>query len=201
MTQRKPWLPTVIILGIALLLVAFSIWIVPLLNKPSQPGGDDAPAPPVVFFNFQGIDIVCISVTKGYLMTSVERQGTTWAVTAPAEEEADSARLDMLADTVARMQATRTLEDVNPTDFGLLEPTAEVTIEVNDGRTAKLTIGDEVPGGTGRYVQRADDANIYIVPINQASGLLNLVDNPPYPPTPIPPTQPPSPEQTPTAEP
>ena len=79
MNQRKPWLPTAILGGIAVLLAAFAIWIVPLLGKPSE--SDNVQPTPIAFFEFGGGDIVRISVTKGFLMTTVV---LTWSMGAVA---------------------------------------------------------------------------------------------------------------------
>jgi hypothetical protein len=191
--QRKPWLPTAILAGVAVLLAAFAIWIVPLLGKPSE--SDNVQPTPIAFFEFGGGDIVRISVTKGFLMTAVERTGAEWRVTAPTPSEANNERLNDLVFRIADMRSTRALEGIDPADFGLKEPTAQVTIGLKDGTTVSLTIGDENPGATGRYVQVQGDARVHLVPGEYVNGLIELVDNPPYPATPVPP---PSPVETPT---
>jgi len=188
--QRKPWLPTAILGGVAVLLAAFAIWIVPLLGKPAE--SDNVQPTPIAFFEFGGGDIVRISVTKGFLMTTVERTGAEWRVTAPTPSEANNERLN---DRIAGMRSTLVLEGVDPADFGLAEPTAEVTIGLKDGTTVSLTIGDENPGATGRYVRVQGDARVHLVSGEYVNGLIELVDNPPYPATPVPP---PSPVETPT---
>jgi hypothetical protein len=191
--QRKPWLPTAILGGIAVLLAAFAIWIVPLLGKPSE--SDNVQPTPIAFFEFGGGDIVRISVTKGFLMTTVERTGAEWRVTAPTPSEANNERLNDLVFRIADMRSTLVLESVDLADFGLAEPTAEVTIELKDGTTVSLTIGDENPLKTGRYVKVPGDARVHLVAGEYVNGLIELVDNPPYPATPVPP---PSPVETPT---
>jgi len=191
--QRKPWLPTAILGGVAVLLAAFAIWIVPLLGKPAE--SDNVQPTPIAFFEFGGGDIVRISVTKGFLMTTVERTGAEWRVTAPTPSEANNERLNDLVFRIAGMRSTLVLEGVDPADFGLAEPTAEVTIGLKDGTTVSLTIGDENPGATGRYVRVQGDARVHLVSGEYVNGLIELVDNPPYPATPVPP---PSPVETPT---
>ena len=96
------------------------------------------------------------------------------------------------------MRSTRALESVAAVDFGLGETAAQVSLGLADGKTVLFSIGDENPGGTGRYVQRPGDSRVHIVPAEYVSGVLELVSNPPYPPTPTPP---PSPVETPTPTP
>lgn len=194
--QHRPWLPTAIMAGVAVLLLAFSIWLAPRLSE-ILPKDSDQPEP-IVFFEFTAEDIVRISVTQGFLRTIVERVGATeWRIMSPTADMADSARLNDLALRVAGMRSTRALEDVDPSSFGLSEGAAQVSLELTDGTTKLFSVGDENPGGTSRYVQLAADPRIHLVSIDYVNGLLDLVSNPPYPPTPLPP---PTPVETPASE-
>ena len=70
MNQHKPWLPTVILAGIAILVIAFSIWIVPLLQKPPEAEAQPTPIP---LWEFDSSELVLITVVKDLQMTTVER--------------------------------------------------------------------------------------------------------------------------------
>lgn len=191
MNQRKPWLPTVILAGVAVLVIAFSIWIVPLLQKPPESSAQPTPIP---LWEFSSSDLVSITVVKGLQTTIVERSGMAWQVVAPAPGEADIIRLYNLADTIANMSSTRILDGANLAVFGLDEPTATVTLGLQNGTTITLEIGDQNPGLTDYYVQKEGDSRIHLVASTYIAGLLDLADNPPYPATATPP---PSPEETP----
>jgi hypothetical protein len=194
--ERRPWLPTVILLGVAALVIAFSIWIVPLLGEPPELGAQPTLA---LLWEFTSADLVKISVTKGFQMTVVERDptGMAWRVAMPAPGDADIIRVYNLVDQVAGMRS-RFLENVAPVNFGLVEPQAQVTLGLADGRTVNFSIGDENPSRTDYYIQKEGDSRVYIVPAGPIAGLLDMVDNPPYPATPAPP---PSPIETPEASP
>ncbi|MFL7795073.1 MAG: DUF4340 domain-containing protein [Anaerolineae bacterium] len=192
MNQRKPWLPTVILAGIAILVIAFSIWIVPLLQKPPE---SEAQPTPVPLWEFNSSELVLITVVKDFQTTTVERSGMAWQVVAPTPGEADIIRLYNLADTIANMSSARTLDGTDLTVFGLAEPAATVILGLQDGTTLTLTIGDQNPGLSYYYVQKEGDSRVHLVASAYISGLLDLVDNPPYPATATPP---PSPEETPT---
>lgn len=192
MNQRKPWLPTVIMAGAAVLVIAFSIWIVPLLQKPPE---SSIQSTTVSLWEFSSSDLVSITVVKGLQTTIVERTGMAWQVVAPAPGEADIIRMYNLADMIANMSSTRTLDNPVLEVFGLDEPAATVTLGLQNGTTLTLEIGDQNPGRTDYYVQIGGDPRVHLVPSTYIVGLLDLVDNPPYPPTP---TAPPSPEETPT---
>ena len=110
MKQNRPWLPTAILAGVAVLLAVFAIWVVPQLGEPPQGDGDQPD--PIILFAFQGQDVVRMSVTQGFMMAVVERTGLGWQVVSPTAGEADNARLDDLAVRIASMRSTRALEGV-----------------------------------------------------------------------------------------
>jgi hypothetical protein len=180
------------LLGVAALVIAFSIWIVPLIERPPEPDAQPTPSP---LWEFDSSNLVQITVAKGLQATTVERSGMTWRVVAPIPGEADITRMYTLADAIANMSSARALDGSDLVVFGLDEPTATVTLGLQDGTTILLTIGDRNPGLTHYYVQKEGDSRVYLVPSISIAGLLDLVDNPPYPPTPAPP---PSPAETPT---
>ncbi|MBN1978521.1 MAG: DUF4340 domain-containing protein [Anaerolineae bacterium] len=192
MNQRKPWLPTVIMGGIAVLVIAFSIWIVPLLQKPPESSAQPTSTP---LWDFSSSDLVSITVVKGLQTTTVERSGMAWQVVAPMPGEADIIRLYNLADAIANMVSTRALDSADLVVFGLDEPAATVTLGLQNGTTLTLEIGDQNPSLTDYYVQKEGDPRIHLVASTYIAGLLDLVDNPPYPATAAPP---PSPVETPT---
>jgi hypothetical protein len=184
--RHRPWLPTVILVGVVALLVLFLIFVMPNLNPPAEPGAQPTLA---LLWAFESEDLVRISVTVGAQTTTVERTGMTWRVVEPVPGDADILRVYNVADQVATMRPSRILTG-NLADFGLMDPQAEVTLGLKDGPTVSFTIGDLNPNGTYYYVQKGDDPEIYLVPASSIDGLLDLVNNPPYPPTPEPPPTP-----------
>ena len=87
MKQNRPWLPTAILAGVAILLAVFAIVVVPRLGEPPQGDGDQPD--PIIFFAFHGQDVVRISVTHGFMMAVVERAGAEWRVVEPTASTAD----------------------------------------------------------------------------------------------------------------
>lgn len=190
--RHRPWLPTVILVGVVALLVLFVIFVMPNLNPPPETGVQPTLA---LLWEFDSGDIVSISITNGIQTTTVERTGTTWRVVAPSPGEADVARV---YDVVIQMDTMRSrILKGDLADFGLMEPQAEVTLGLSDETTVSFTIGDQNPNRTDYYVQKEDDPEVHLVAASYISGLLDMVDNPPYPATPVPP---PSPVQTETPE-
>jgi hypothetical protein len=190
--RHRPWLPTVILVGIVALLVLFVIFVMPNLNPPPE---SDVQPTLVLLWEFDSGDLVSISVTNGVQTTTVERTGMTWHVVAPSPGEADVARV---YDVVIQMDTMRSrILKGDLADFGLTEPQAEVTLGLSDETTVSFTIGDQNPNRTDYYVRKENDPDIHLVAASSLDGLLDMVDNPPYPPTPTPL---PSPVQTETPE-
>ena len=193
MTQRKPWITTLVLVGVAALLAAYIFLVDVKREPPPEEGAAPTPAP---LWEFEGADLVGITVTRRERTTAVEREGGKWRMTAPEEGDADSDRLSGLAYMVAAMQSTRALADVGDlAAFGLAEPEVQATLVLSDGTTINLNIGAENPRHTARYAQVAGDPLVYLVNIGDVNELLRLIEEPPYPPPPAPP---PSPLATPT---
>jgi hypothetical protein len=171
--------------GIVALLVLFVIFVMPNLNPPPEPGVQPTQA---LLWAFESEDLVRISITKRFQTTTVERTGMTWRVVEPNPGDADILRVYNVADQVAMMRS-RTLTG-KLADFGLTDPQAEVTLGLEDESTVSFTIGDLNPNGTHYYIQKENDPEVHLVPASSIDGLLAMVDNPPYPPTPEPPPSP-----------
>ena len=78
--RHRPWLPTVILVGIVVLLVLFVIFVLPNLEPPPEP---DVQPTLALLWPFDSEDLVSISITKGFQTTTVERSGMAWRVVAP----------------------------------------------------------------------------------------------------------------------
>ena len=193
MTQRKPWITTLVLVGVAALLAAYIFLVEAKREPPLEEGASPTPAP---LWEFEGDEVVKIAVIQEEQTTAVEREGGEWRMVAPEEGEADSDRLNGLAYLVAAMNSTRALADVGDlAPFGLDEPEAQATLVLSGGTTINLNVGAENPRHTARYAQVEGDPLVYLISIGDVDELLRLIEEPPYPP---PPTPPPSPLATPT---
>jgi hypothetical protein len=182
--------------GIAIVLGLLIWWAVSTPDLPRI--GEETNPTPVPMWEFASTDLVKITVSNEFMTTSVEREpdGMAWRVTAPTPGEADALRLYSMADQIANM-TSKILEGVNLRDFGLAAPQAKVVLELQDGTSVSFNIGDENPSRTDYYVQIEGDARVHMVPSSYVAGLLDMLNNPPYPATPEPP---PSPIETSTPE-
>jgi hypothetical protein len=195
--KRRPWITTLVMVGVLAALAAY-IFLVEAKREPPA-GVGQVTSLPTPLWEFEGSDVTGITVTKGEQTTAVERDDGEWRMISPEEGKADSGRLDDLVYRAAGIKFTRAMADVGDlAAFGLQEPEMQVTLVLSDGTTINMDIGAENPRHTARYVQKENDPLVYLVTIGDVDGLLQLIDEPPYPPPA--PTPPPSPVEAPTVE-
>lgn len=158
------------------------------------------PVPQTLVLDLKGEDVTQIAVTTPLSRTVVRRNGDAWQIAEPALEDADSARLNELASSFARISATRALTDTpgNLGPFGLVTGTLTVTLQFKDNHAEALRFGNAAVGGSAYYVQRAGDPKVYLVSSATRGDAMGLLTNLPKKPTPTP-TLPPT--ETPTATP
>jgi hypothetical protein len=178
MQKRTLWITVLVLIAILITLAAYILFVGGGLEPPPE----EEPLPASAsLWEFEGSDIIGITVTKGERTTAVVRSDSEWHVTVPEAGMADGARLNSLADQVAGMTSSRTIADADDAAaFGLGKPEARVTLVLNDGTAIDVSIGAEDPDRIARYVQRQSDPLVYLVPSRDVEELLRLVDEPPY---------------------
>jgi hypothetical protein len=75
--------------------------------------------------------------------------------------------------TLSSLNADRLVEE-KPADlaeFGLASPALEVVVELKDGKTRRLLIGDETPTGYGWFAKLADDPRVFTIASYNKSSL------------------------------
>lgn len=160
-------------------------------SKPSDDGGF------VTVLNLDAAQIAGISVHRtqnGVTTTARVRRaaGQPWQVEEPAQELADDVRVNNLAGLLAKLQATRKIEE-SASDlslYGLKEPAFEIVVTLQDGSEQILAIGEMNPTKSGYYGQRKGDPAVYLLPISPASDLEDWLLAPPMAPTPQPTAKP-----------
>ena len=116
-----------------------------------------------------------------------------WVVTAPSSGPADQGLAGAAETQVGALSIVTTL-NTPPTlsDIGLAVPADTIDLVFVNGTSHTMEIGNLTPTSSGYYV-RFDGGKIYVIEKSGIDSLLNLLTNPPFPPTP---TSPPTPETT-----
>ena len=96
---------------------------------------------------------------------------------------------DSVRSAIVSLLTVRSREQFESDDleqFGLTEPTYSITFDA-DGETYSLTVGDTNFSGQSYYVQRNDEATVFLTTnVTGINGITNISTTPPYVPTPTP---------------
>ena len=94
----------------------------------------------------------------------LRRSTSGWRMVAPRQA---SAAPQVVQDLVTQLSRTTTGELVDVTastaGVGLNPPAAQVELGMSDGSTVSLKIGERAPVGLRTYIQRGDDAEVFVV--------------------------------------
>jgi len=100
------------------------------------------------------------------------RVGSNWVISKPQQMSADVDTVNMLAGSLATLNADRVIDE-HPSSldtFGLTTPSEEVDVTVKGGKTTKLLIGADTPSSTGTYAKLESDPKVYTIPSYTKSG-------------------------------
>jgi len=120
-----------------------------------QPTSEDAQQEAEkVLQDFDRDDVEAIEIESEAGRVRLEKTGEEWRLRKPLDFPADDSVVSSTLGSLANLSADRRLaaEEVDPVEYGLEEPVAEVTLGMADGSERTLTVGDELPLGSKRAV-------------------------------------------------
>jgi Domain of unknown function (DUF4340) len=93
----------------------------------------------------------------------LQRNDSQWQITSPKQLRADPDAVSSMLSTLAPLSSDRTVEEkaTSVDQYGLTQPTIELSIADKNKKTTKLLIGDETPAGTAVYAAIAGDPRVY----------------------------------------
>ena len=96
--------------------------------------------------------------------TTVQKQGTTWQVTAPAAVPADEAELSGIASNLASVEMQRVVDD-QATDFKQygLDPARIAVTFMSGGKEQTLLLGSKTPSGGDMYARLPNAPRVFLV--------------------------------------
>lgn len=98
--------------------------------------------------------------------TVVQRgNGGKWQLTAPRPYGVDQEAANSLASSAAAVASDRVVEDKagDLKQYGLDAPSLELDITKKDGKTQKLSLGDDAPGGSSTYAKLDGDPRVFTI--------------------------------------
>jgi hypothetical protein len=182
MIKRPTWILLVI------LLVAVGAYFF-IENKPSKINASTptATAGSFLITQAQGVlQSLHIVDNKGNTFQMQRDLSKAWVVTAPSSGPADQGLAGAAETQVGALSIVATLNTPPAlSDIGLAVPTDTIDLVFVNGTSHTMEIGDLTPTSSGYYV-RFDGGKIYVIEKSGIDSLLNLLTNPPFPPTPTP---------------
>lgn len=118
---------------------------------------------------FQQIQIKKVT---GEVETLVRENGK-WRLTEPKPLPADQDAVSSMVTSLGALNADRIVDD-KPDDlkqYGLADPTLNITIKRKDGKTDEVKIGDDLPTGSGAYAMKPGDPRVFAIASFTKSGL------------------------------
>lgn len=186
MIRKTTW---IIVLIFAVLLAAVFFWQRSQDEKAAEatPDGSEAAAGDQYLFDVKGeVAGLRIEHVSDKAVDLAKDETGQWTLTGVSPSPLDSAAMDSVIGDLAVLSVVSSLQNPPPLeDLGLNPPSYRILVTLRDGDQLIASVGKVTPTGSGLYVL-SGDRRVLIVSEYSLQSLLDLVDNPPYPPTPYP---------------
>jgi len=135
-----------------------------------KPAGDAAKisvdVPPKILALQEG-DIAAIGIKKkGGEEVALAKDGAgKWEIAGPQRAAADQDAVSSMLSTLSSLSSDRLIEEKasNLGQYGLTEPTLQVSVAGKDAKTQKLLVGDDTPSGGGAYAKLEGDPRVFSI--------------------------------------
>ena len=137
----------------AIVLVVFAYIVFFERHRPTS--DEAASAAEKVLLDFEQDDVAAILIERGESRVLLEKTGEEWYLREPLDFPADESIVSSTLGSFANLTADRrlTAEEVDPIEYGLDAPVAEVTLRMGDGSERSLAVGEELPLGSKRALR------------------------------------------------
>ncbi len=150
---------------LAAVVIALLVYI--LVFERHQPTSDEARRDAgKVFQGLEPDDVTGLLVVGQKGRVRFEKIGDGWRLREPIDYPADSSIVSSTLSSLANLSADRRLpaDQVDPAEYGLDAPAAEVTLTLEGGADIAFAVGGEMPLGSKRPIRIAGNDEIAIVP-------------------------------------
>jgi hypothetical protein len=166
--------------------LALAIW---WLNKnPAQPDSSGTPTAqatsainPVIAITADQITAVKIeNIRDSQLLEIVRAADGTWSIQKPVQELAEPTQVELILANLVGMQSYQTISNAVDLDaFGLITPSALISVTITDGTKYQILLGKNVPTGENFYAQLVGSPDVLIVNAALVQSLFTAVATPP----------------------
>ena len=169
--RKKQW----IILVIALVaIVAASAGLKGYQKKQDQKAAQQEEDEKVYALQFASDDVTGISYEYSGEILEFTKTDDTWSCSTDPTAQIDADKMKTMISSLGSMTADSTVESPEDvSEYGIDQPTQQVTLNFSDGSEKTLTFGmeNEIVGGI--YVQVSGDDNVYLVGSSYVNTTLN----------------------------
>src|SRR5947209_3119388 len=132
----------------------------------------DAPAkisadPPPKILSLPEGDIAAIVIKKkgGEEVVLAKDGAGKWRIAGPKRTGADQDAVSSMLSTLSSLSSDRLIEEKasNLGQYGLTEPTLQVSVTGKDAKAQKLLVGDDTPTGGGAYAKLEGDPRVFSI--------------------------------------
>ncbi|HUN21821.1 MAG TPA: DUF4340 domain-containing protein [Anaerolineales bacterium] len=166
--------------------LALAVW---WLNKnPAQPESDGTPTAeatsairPVIAITADQITAVKIeNIRDSQILEIAKNADGTWSIHKPVQDAAEATQVELILANLVGMQSYQTISNAVDLDiFGLINPSALISITLQDGTKHQILLGKNVPTGENFYAQLVGSPDVLIVNAALVQSLFTAVATPP----------------------
>ncbi len=160
-----------LIMAVVLIFVGGFVYFYEVRGRAEREEAEEQEA---LLLHFDSEQVTALELTTADGTVSATKTDGEWVITAPVSVPADGAAIDSLVDRLQNGKQDRLIseaaEDLAP--FGLAEPVARVTLELEDSGSAMLAVGGDTPIGANVYVTAGDEGTVH----SAVSSLRDVLD-------------------------
>ena len=121
------------------------------------------------------VDAIGIKISKkgGEELALSKNEAGQWQITSPKPLPADQDAISSLLSTLSPLNSDRVVEEkaADLNQYGLAQPSIQVSIREKNNKTEALLFGDDTPAGYGVYAAVAGDPRVFIIASYHKSSL------------------------------
>jgi hypothetical protein len=157
--MKKVWRLLLLFLALAALLAA----LVFLKDKPQEETAENNETKSIELLKVdkEKIQKVSVKSTKGNY--DLKKSGDTWTIEG-ASFKIDQDAVDNILNSLTTITADRLIKENSSEleEYGLKEPEVIVTVELIDGRSKEIQLGNTSPSGESSYIKVKENNNVYL---------------------------------------
>jgi hypothetical protein len=178
--KRTTWILLII------LIITIGVYLL-IKHQADISDGEGSETPVASTYLGQESDAILISIrmydNNHHVLEMQRSQDGFWEINLPVPGTADQSLATKAETQLAALQIVSSIGKVSSLDdFGLTFPAYSIILAYSNGVEHKLDVGDQSTIGSGYYI-RLDDGDVFVVGLYSIDAVLNLINNPPYPPT------------------